>query len=91
MYIKKKKILGQFEVFDKLLVYLGYFCFFENRGEELYLGSIKVGLSREVRYYWNRCIMEINMCSYKQQLVEYLKFFRDGMVFLNKDGFYFKK
>lgn len=66
MHIKKKKISGQSEALDKLLVHPGYFCSSENRGEELHLGSTKAGLSREVRHHWNRCTMEINMCPYKQ-------------------------
>lgn len=53
-------------------------------------------LSGEEGHHRNRCIVEMNMCLFKQYPAEHLKFLTDGVIFedeglLSKDGLLLKE
>lgn len=89
MHIKTHKT---FQALDKPLVHRSYFCYPEEArkrasAQVLFLTE----RSGEESHHRNRCIVEMNICLFKQSPAEHLKFLSDGMVFkdkglLSKDG-----
>lgn len=94
MHIKMHKTL---RALDKPLVHISYFCYPEGARKR---ASAQVVFlterSGEKSHHRNRCIVEMNICLFKQYPAEHLKFLSDGMIFkdkglLSKDGLHLKE